>query len=61
MVEAGVSVLLGISPTRIVKLHTGRLEVTYSNGKSDQFDTVIRYEYLSVASETNKIYVCMYV
>ena len=41
MTAAGTKIIIGVLPTKIEKRGNGRLLVTYSNGSSDEFDTVI--------------------
>ena len=41
MDEGGVKIRQGVTPTNIEKLDSGRLIVTYSDGESDEFDTVV--------------------
>ena len=41
MTNAGVKLNIGVTPTNITKLENGQLEVTYSSGDKDVFDTVL--------------------
>ena len=37
----GTKIVLGVTPESIVKLPSGKLEVTYSDGNKDEYDTVL--------------------
>ena len=41
MVSHGINLRLGVLPTSITKLPSGRLRVEFSSGDSDEFDTVL--------------------
>lgn len=41
MVHSGIDIKFGVLPTNVEKLPDGKFKVTYSNGESDIFDTVL--------------------
>ena len=41
MTAQGVRIMQGLLPSSIVKQSNGKLLVTYSDGKSEEFDTVL--------------------
>jgi thioredoxin reductase (NADPH) len=41
MIAQGIRIIKGVTPTRIEKLASGRLLVTFSSGEAEEFDTVL--------------------
>jgi pyruvate/2-oxoglutarate dehydrogenase complex dihydrolipoamide dehydrogenase (E3) component len=41
MLEAGVHIHVGVLPSSIKKLDSGKLQVEYSTGEVEEFDTVL--------------------